>query len=71
MQWASDRPEKRPVFWQEALRRQPITESGCWTYLSWNEKDRQTQVMSKTPISMTSMQSLLEELVERIQDQAH
>lgn len=42
--------------WQEALRHQLITESGCWNYLSWNQKDRQVQVMNKSPISITSME---------------
>ena len=50
--------------WQEALKHQLITESGGWNYLTWSQKDRQLQVMKKPAISMTSMQSLLEELVE-------
>ena len=46
--------------WQEALRHQVITESGCWNYLAWNAKERKAQPMSKRPVSMTSMQSILE-----------
>ena len=54
--------------WQEAIRHNLITEAGAWNYLSWNQQTKQVQVTQKTLISMTSMQSLLEELIELIRD---
>ena len=38
--------------------------------MTWNQQTKQVQVTQKTPISMTSMQSLLEELTELIRDPA-
>eukprot|EP00913_Durusdinium_trenchii_P025742 g24158.t1 len=41
-----------------------ITEQGSWPYLGWNAKEKRLMPMDKSAISMQSMQSVIEELVE-------
>ena len=54
--------------WQEAVKPLILTEHGGWNFLTWNAKEKRMQPTDRTPISMTSMQSMLEELVELIRD---
>eukprot|EP00913_Durusdinium_trenchii_P024717 g23200.t1 len=54
--------------WQEAVKHMILTEHGGWNFLTWNAKEKRMQPTDRAPISMTSMQSMLEELVELIRD---
>ena len=54
--------------WQEAVKHMILTEHGGWNFLTWNAKEKRMQPTEKAPISMTSAQSMLEELVELIRD---
>ena len=50
--------------WKEGITHQVITEHGSWPYLAWNPKEKRLVPTDKTALSMTTMQSLIEELVE-------